>query len=135
MCRFVAYLGKPIIVDELLLKPTNSLVHQSYRAGVPRFPLIKRKLLSLLNDELFLWIQGQTDSEHIFALLMQHMVDMMFQCVDGVSTMVRGDSGVAAVLIVSEKLSDHVEDWIPIPRNHFIAVDKGLEVHQSPMKH
>ena len=33
MCRFVAYLGKPIIVDELLLKPTNSLVHQSYNGG------------------------------------------------------------------------------------------------------
>ncbi len=33
MCRFVAYLGKPIVVDELLLKPTNSLVHQSYDAG------------------------------------------------------------------------------------------------------
>ena len=32
MCRFVAYLGRPIIVDELLLKPSNSLVHQSYGA-------------------------------------------------------------------------------------------------------
>ena len=33
MCRFIAYLGAPIIVDELLLKPANSLVHQSYSAG------------------------------------------------------------------------------------------------------
>ncbi|MFC1795699.1 class II glutamine amidotransferase [Pseudomonadota bacterium] len=159
MCRFIAYLGQPIIIDELLLKPSNSLVHQSYSAGempeilngdgfglgwyahhiserpglfrsitpawnnsnllynasliqtdclfahiraasegvisesnthpfhyeqflmmhngvVPGFPLIKRKLLALLNDEMFLWIQGQTDSEHIFALLMQHINDM-----------------------------------------------------------
>ena len=33
MCRFIAYLGKPIMADELLLKPANSLVHQSYSAG------------------------------------------------------------------------------------------------------
>ena len=32
MCRFIAYLGRPIIVDELLLKPPNSLVHQSFGA-------------------------------------------------------------------------------------------------------
>ena len=32
--------------------------------------------MSLLSDDLFLWIQGQTDSEHVFALLM-HYVDEM----------------------------------------------------------
>ena len=32
MCRFIAYLGQPIIIDELSLKPSNSLVHQSYSA-------------------------------------------------------------------------------------------------------
>jgi len=32
MCRFIAYLGQPIIIDELLLKPSNSLVHESYNA-------------------------------------------------------------------------------------------------------
>jgi len=31
MCRFIAYLGKPIIIVELLLKPVNSLVHQSFQ--------------------------------------------------------------------------------------------------------
>jgi len=159
MCRFIAYLGQPIIVDELLIKPENSLVHQSYGAEemseplngdgfglgwyvhdlserpglfrsitpawnnhnliynsslirtdclfahiraasegsisennshpfhydqylmmhngvVPEFRRIKRKLLSLLSDELFLWIQGQTDSEHIFALLIQKIYEM-----------------------------------------------------------
>jgi glutamine amidotransferase len=159
MCRFIAYLGRPIIVDELLLKPANSLVHQSYGAEemsqtlngdgfglgwyvhnisekpglfrsispawnnsnllynapliqtdcmfahvraasegaiseanshpfhyeqflmmhngiVPQFSKIKRRLLSLLSDELFLWVKGQTDSEHIFALLMQHFGEL-----------------------------------------------------------
>ncbi len=32
MCRFVAYLGEPISLDSLLLKPANSLVHQSFDA-------------------------------------------------------------------------------------------------------
>ncbi len=159
MCRFIAYLGKPIMADELLLKPANSLVHQSYHAGempemlngdgfgvgwyvhsinelpglfraitpawsnrnlhynaplirtnclfahvraateggttednthpfsfeqflmmhnggIPQFQRIRRKLLLLLNDEIFNWIKGQTDSEHVFALLMQHIVEM-----------------------------------------------------------
>lgn len=156
MCRFIAYLGRPIIVDELLLKPANSLVHQSYGAEemsqtlngdgfglgwyvhgisekpglfrsispawnnnnllynapliqtdcmfahvraasegaiseanshpfhyerflmmhngiVPQFSKIKRRLLARLSDDLFLWVKGQTDSEHVFALLMQHL--------------------------------------------------------------
>ena len=289
MCRFVAYLGKPIIVDELLLKPANSLVHQSYDAGemsetlngdgfglgyyvhhlserpglfrsitpawnnhnllynasliqtdclfahvraasedgvsesnthpfhfeqflmmhngrIPMFSRIKRKLLSLLNDDMYLWIQGQTDSEHIFALLMQQFDEMRgsgpplsgdqikqcfqntfdlvqqlrveagigdevstfnmmvtdghrifgtryssnpeeetrtlyystgssFQCKDGESRMIQGDSGVDAVLIVSEKLNKHEEEWMPIPQNHFIAVDRDLGVHLDPLQH
>ena len=32
MCRFVAYLGTPILVDEIIVKPSNSLIHQSYDA-------------------------------------------------------------------------------------------------------
>jgi len=159
MCRFVAYLGRPIIIDELLVKPTNSLVHQSYDAGemaeplngdgfglgwyapgisvrpglfrsitpawnninllsnaaliqtncvfahvraaseghvsevnthpfnhrrflmmhnggIPQFRRIRRQLLSLLSDELFDWIAGQSDSEHVFALLMQNLYEL-----------------------------------------------------------
>ncbi len=287
MCRFIAYLGKPIIVDELLLKPANSLVHQSYSAGemsqvlngdgfglgwyahniserpglfrsitpawnnnnllynasliqtdclfahirsasegnisednthpfhydqylmmhngdIPQFQRIKRRLLSLLDDDVFLWIKGQTDSEHVFALLMQHIKEMRgsesqltedqikscfqktfgvvqqlkeeagigegvstfnmmatdgyrifgtrfssdpekltrtlyyatgssFQCEEGVSSMIQDKSGVRAVLIVSEKLNENTEDWIPIPQNHFIAVDGDLQVRLSPL--
>ena len=32
MCRFVAYLGTPILVEEILTKPNNSLIHQSFDA-------------------------------------------------------------------------------------------------------
>lgn len=289
MCRFIAYLGKPIMADELLLKPANSLVHQSYSAGempeilngdgfgigwyiqsisdqpglfraitpawsnrnllynaplirtnclfahiraateggitednthpfrfgrflmmhngsVPQFQRIRRKLLALLNDEIFEWIKGQTDSEHVFALLMQHVFDMRgsgpplavdqirqcfqktfdviqqlkveagigdevsnfnmmatsgrrifgtrysshpeqetrtlyystgtgFHCVDGVCRMAKSGSDVEAVLIASEKLNMNQAEWTPVPTNHFIAVDRELNLHLSPMQH
>jgi len=289
MCRFIAYLGKPIMADELLLKPANSLVHQSYHAGemsqvlngdgfgigwyihsisenpglfraitpawsnrnlhynaplirtnclfahiraategatsednthpfsfdrflmmhnggIPQFRRIRRKLLALLDDEIFHWIKGQTDSEHAFALLMQHIVEMRgagpsltedqikqcfqktfdvlqqlkeeagigeevsnfnmmvtngrrmfgtrfssnpdketrtlyystgagFQCVDGVCQMSRDDSELETVLIVSEKLTENEHEWKAIPQNHFIAVDRDMQVHLSPMRH
>lgn len=32
MCRFIAYTGKPILLSELLIKPENSLIKQSYQA-------------------------------------------------------------------------------------------------------
>lgn len=288
ICRFVAYIGRPVIVDELLLKPANSLIHQSYKAGemseplngdgfglgwydhqireqpglfrsitpawnnnnllynasmfradclfahiraaseggvsefnshpfhqgkflmmhnggIPGFQRIKRRMLSLLDDDLFLWIQGQTDSEHIFALLMQHIRELRgsgpplttgqikacfrktyrvieqlknecgigeevstfnmmatdghrifgtrfssapdkdmrtlyytegswFQVDNGIGRMVPNGSASEAVLIVSEKLSKNEEDWIPVPPNHFIAVEKDLRVHLSKLE-
>lgn len=153
MCRFIAYLGKPIFADELLLKPKNSLMKQSYHAlesemtvngdgfgigwynhfrrkepalfrsirpawndenlsynasmiktncllahiraatqgsvsienshpfqykeflmmqngGIPEFHKIKRKMINRLDEESFQWIQGQTDTQYIFALFM-----------------------------------------------------------------
>ncbi|MDX1667373.1 MAG: class II glutamine amidotransferase [Saprospiraceae bacterium] len=159
MCRFLSYLGPPITIDELLVKPDHSLINQSYDAkemseplngdgfglgwyvrkvrqhpglfrsitpawnnqnllynasliktdclfahvraaseggvfepnchpfrykeflmmhngGIRSFPKVKRKLIDWLTDEFFLWIKGQTDSEHIFALLMQNLADI-----------------------------------------------------------
>src|SRR5690349_21505275 len=156
MCRLMAYMGSPIIIDKLLYQPKNSLVYQSINAkeleeplngdgfgigwyvpevnyepvtfvsvhpawsnrnlrnlapkikaecfiahvraasvgevsesnchpfqyknilmmhngGVENFPLIKRKLREPLTDELYNWIKGQTDSEHIFAYLLNDL--------------------------------------------------------------
>jgi len=39
MCRFLAYIGKPIKLDMLIYQPKNSLVHQSYHAQEKREPL------------------------------------------------------------------------------------------------
>lgn len=32
MCRFLAYLGEPVFLNELVCAPTHSLVHQSLHA-------------------------------------------------------------------------------------------------------
>jgi glutamine amidotransferase len=157
MCRLMAYLGSPIIIDKLLYQPKNSLVNQSVNAkeleeplngdgfgigwyakeinlepvtfvsvhpawsnrnlknlapkvstdcfiahvraasvgevsesnchpfqyknllmmhngGVENFSNIKRKLREPLTDELYNWIKGQTDSEHIFAYLLNELL-------------------------------------------------------------
>ncbi|MBT1696891.1 class II glutamine amidotransferase [Fulvivirgaceae bacterium PWU4] len=156
MCRLMAYLGSPIIIDKLLYQPKNSLVNQSINAkeleeplngdgfglgwyarevnfepvtfvsvhpawsnrnlrnlapkirtdcliahvraasvgevsesnchpfqyknmlmmhngGVENFSNIKRKIREPLTDELYNWIKGQTDSEHIFAYLLNDL--------------------------------------------------------------
>ncbi len=39
MCRLVAYLGTPIFTDEIIIKPTNSLIHQSYAAEETENPV------------------------------------------------------------------------------------------------
>lgn len=152
MCRFVAYIGNPIRIDELVITPKNSLINQSIKAkeseitlngdgfgigwyaldlspepalftsvhpawndrnlnymaskvksnclfahvraategivseanchpfhyknlmfmhngGIGGFNKIKRFMRRDLSDELYEWIKGQTDSEHLFALV------------------------------------------------------------------
>ena len=39
MCRFIAYLGTPMLMDEILFKPKNSLIHQSIQARETSEPL------------------------------------------------------------------------------------------------
>jgi glutamine amidotransferase len=156
MCRLLAYKGLPIIIEELLFKPKNSLINQSINAkeleeplngdgfgigwynselsaepatfvslnpawsnrnlknlapkiktdcllahvraasvgevseanchpfqfgeflmahngGVENFSRIKRDLRKDLQDDIYNWIRGQTDSEHIFA----HVVNQL----------------------------------------------------------
>jgi glutamine amidotransferase len=162
MCRLLAYRGTPIIIDQLLYQPKNSLINQSVNAkeleeplngdgfgigwfsrdislepstfvsvnpawsnrnlknlapkirtdcmiahvraasvgdvsesnchpfqhrellmahngGVEEFGLVKRKLRAPLSDDLYNWIKGQTDSEHIFAYLLHQLRDKRHQ--------------------------------------------------------
>ncbi len=45
----------------------------AHNGGLENFHLIKRKLREPLNDELYNWIKGQTDSEHLFAYLINYL--------------------------------------------------------------
>jgi len=283
MCRLLAYMGSPIVIDELLYQPKNSLVNQSINAkeleeplngdgfgigwyvpdvnyepitfvsvnpawsnrnlknlapkikteclvahvraasvgevsesnchpfqyknllmmhngGVENFSAIKRKIREPLSDELYNWIKGQTDSEHIFAYLLNelfthhrsispetvvdafertfralkvmmaengiqeeaylnmvvtnglflvgtryvtdprqealtlyHSEGNRFVVEDGVSQLVAPDDDDGAVLVVSEKLTDD-KDWSIIPQNHFVIVDRSMNVRIKPIK-
>jgi ergothioneine biosynthesis protein EgtC len=46
-----------------------------HNGGIKNFKEIRRTLLSKLSDAQFHTIQGQTDSEHIFALFLEHLAN------------------------------------------------------------
>lgn len=283
MCRLLAYMGSPIVIDKLLYQPKNSLVNQSINAreleeplngdgfgigwyvpdvnyepvtlvsvtpawsnrnlrnlapkiqtecfiahvraasvgevsesnchpfqyknilmvhngGVEEFSKIKRQIRKPLSDELYNWIKGQTDSEHIFAYLLNelltnhqvispetvmnafektfealkelmaeygiqeaaylnmvftnglfivgtryvtdpkeepltlyHSEGSRFVVEDGNTRLVAPEDNDSAVLVVSERLSDH-KDWTPVPPNHFVVVERSLNVRVRPIR-
>lgn len=156
MCRFLAYKGRPILLDELLYQPKNSLIQQSacaheaeeplngdgfgvgwytpslstepglyvsvrpawndrnlrylcrhirtgalcahvraasegevseanchpfhykqylfmHNGGLGSFNRIKRIIRRRLSDEIYDWLRGQTDSEHLFAMILENI--------------------------------------------------------------
>jgi len=283
MCRLLAYMGSPMIIDKLLYQPKNSLVNQSINAkeleeplngdgfgigwyvpdvnyepvtfvsvhpawsnrnlrnlapkirtecfiahiraasvgevsesnchpfqyknilmmhngGVENFGAIKRHIRKPLSDELYNWIKGQTDSEHIFAYLLNELfthhnaispesvvdafertfkalkvmmaehgvqepayLNMVFTnglffvgtryvtdpkeepltlyhsegsryvVEDGVTQLVAPEDNDSAVLVVSEKLTDDAS-WTSVPANHFVIVERSLNVRIRPIK-
>jgi predicted glutamine amidotransferase len=44
-----------------------------HNGGVENFHAIKRQIREPLSDEFYNWIKGQTDSEHLFALLLHYL--------------------------------------------------------------
>ncbi len=171
-----------------------------HNGGVENFGLIKRKLREPLSDELYNWIKGQTDSEHIFAYLLNelfthhkaiseeavidafertfkalkkmmadngikeeaylnmvvtnglffigtryvtnpeknaltlyHSEGSRYVVEDGITKLVARQDDDNAVLVVSEKLTED-KDWTLIPKNHFVIVNKGLNVKVRPIK-
>jgi len=157
MCRFIAYKGETILLDDLLFRPNNSLIKQSYEAkeleeplngdgfgigwynheistspavfvsmtpawsnrnlknlaghlkspcifahvraasmgdiseanchpftyenwmfmhngGIEDFAKIKRQVRRAYSDSIYMWLRGQTDSEHFFALILDKII-------------------------------------------------------------
>jgi len=162
MCRFVAYLGKPIIMDQVISKPVNSIIRQSraaremlepvngdgfglgwyahdiaeepalfrsiqpawndlnllnlasciksncfaahvraasvggvtksnchpfrhhqflfmHNGNVGKFIHMKRHIRHQLPDQIYEWIQGETDSEHLYALFLNFLLQQPHQ--------------------------------------------------------
>lgn len=46
-----------------------------HNGGIPHFHRVKRALLNALSEECFQGITGSTDSEHVFALFLNHLPD------------------------------------------------------------
>jgi predicted glutamine amidotransferase len=84
MCRWLAYSGPPLLLDELLFKPENSLIRQSMAAtqsivptngdgfglgwyGKQKYPGIFRDTLPAWNDANLLSLAEQIQSELFFA--------------------------------------------------------------------
>lgn len=279
MCRFLAYLGTPIVIDALLFQPKNSLVHQSFHAQEIKEPLngdgfgmgwyvptisetpavytspmpawsdrnlrhlapkvsspcifshvraastgsvsqlncqpfnyknylfmhngeirgfsqLKRTLRQSLSDETYEWIEGETDSEHFFALYLNRLLkknktsgthvlsETLIETIDELEELkikqgvqqasslnivitdgrylvavryisegyektpptlyyssgklctceneinhVESSACDKAVLVVSEKLTDYLDEWIEVPPNHLIEVDNLLSIN------
>ncbi|MGB3870329.1 MAG: class II glutamine amidotransferase [Flavobacteriales bacterium] len=44
-----------------------------HNGGVAHFDRIKRDLCNMLSEEIYTWVKGQTDSEHLFGLMLNHL--------------------------------------------------------------
>ncbi|HLR24381.1 MAG TPA: class II glutamine amidotransferase [Fodinibius sp.] len=166
-----------------------------HNGGIENFEEIRRPLLAMLSDARFRDIKGQTDSEHIFALFLNHLDQLndtsnlrhyrdalkhtvddivelkqqyglqaasslnllitdgsrmigsrlvtdsnekplslhyatghRFECQDSMLT-IQGDPEEGAqhkaVLIASERLNEHAQNWQDIPANHYFSIDSG----------
>lgn len=47
-----------------------------HNGGIPDFGKVKKEIVARLDNEMYLWIHGQTDSEYFFALFLQRLQKM-----------------------------------------------------------
>ena len=65
------------------LQNNHPFWHRQYlmmhNGGIQDFEKIKLDLVSLLDEEAFLWIQGQSDTQYILALFMTNFIILLWQ--------------------------------------------------------
>ena len=71
----------------------------AHNGTIRQFDKLKRALLQELDDDLFLSIKGNTDSEYLFALIMQHMKT--------------GETLISSVQHAIDWITDHQETLTP----------------------
>lgn len=79
----IAILGRTYPVSAYLIKTLIPYIRYGrlmwmHNGGIAEFDKVKRKLQSCLSDDLFLFVQGNTDSEWAFALFLS-FVRSIFQ--------------------------------------------------------
>jgi predicted glutamine amidotransferase len=65
-------------------------------------------------------------------LTLYHSEGSRYVVEDGITRLVAQNNEDKAVMVVSEKLTDD-KDWTLIPANHFVIVDKNLDVRIKPI--
>src|SRR5436189_97811 len=66
MCRWLAYSGSPVLMEELLYGPKNWLI--MHNGFVGDFGRVKRDLVMAIDPALYPEIEGSTDTEVLFHL-------------------------------------------------------------------
>ncbi|HOX84149.1 MAG TPA: hypothetical protein PLS08_14060 [Chryseolinea sp.] len=84
------------------------------------------------NGLFFIGTRYVTDPEKD-ALTLYHSEGSRYVVEDGITKLIAPEDDDNAVLVVSEKLTDD-KDWTLIPKNHFVIVNKGLNVKVRPIK-
>lgn len=160
-----------------------------HNGTIGSFEKIRKRLINELDDEYLNNIKARTDSEHIFALVMQYLhkdssknlamaIKHAFSKVDewqkdlgddaysklnvvltdgeqlvatryvnkgkdpltlhyatgeGVDLglddhIIKGSQGNGAVVVASEHLTDYLDEWVDVPLNHYLVIDKDLDI-------
>lgn len=108
MCRFVAYHGPPIQLDELLYKPEHSVIKQSVVATRYASPE------DATAQSLSVGEAGSFVS-------------------DGEFVATPDPEGDAATLVASEPLFEDGRVWRAVPRNHLVTVAPDGETAVEPL--
>jgi glutamine amidotransferase len=87
-----------------------------HNGAIAGFPLIKRAMLARLSDESFHAIEGSTDSEHLFALFLDHLREY------------RGEDSLEAM---GDALEAAVETVVSLQRQHDIGEESQVNVAVS----
>jgi predicted glutamine amidotransferase len=105
MCRFLVYKGTDMLMADLLTRSAQSLIRQSYRA---------RELEEPLNGDGF-GIGWYADGDPVPSYYNFAVADDRYRMYPAARV-------PRAVIVASEPLTEHAEDWERVPRNHMVAI-------------
>ncbi|KAG0178258.1 hypothetical protein DFQ29_003695 [Apophysomyces sp. BC1021] len=127
-----------------------------HNGGIAEFDKIKRKLQATLPDELFLFVQGNTDSEWAFALFLSFLSNpnadtfehhelkhAMIKTIAqlnawaeeaGIVEQWAGQGSKTNCIHGSEPLTFEKADWLTIPTNNILVITPKLNVLLQPIK-